>query len=96
MHNSMPILHIHCTIIILRVVLDRGKYTMSSKKGVPCPCPFCKGKIVSVYVRHQHVTKFCSIESRSGVTCTETHSDSDSPVSVFSKERVERKREPPE
>ena len=33
--------------------------TMSSK-AVPCPCPFCKGKVVSVYVRREHVAKFCS------------------------------------
>ena len=51
----------------------RSLACMMSSKAVPCPCPFCKGKIVSVYVRRQHVAKFCSpVDSRAGVTHSDT------------------------
>ncbi len=42
-----------------------GNSAMATKQNlVPCTCPFCNGKAVSKYVRHQHSQKYghCSTE----------------------------------
>lgn len=36
---------------------------MSSKKKVPCPCGACGGKLVTSYVRHQHMKAFVAEKS---------------------------------
>ena len=46
---------------------------------VPCPCMFCHGKLVSIYVRRQHAKKFFSLsqlrvgDSRSDNDMEKTH-----------------------
>ena len=61
---------------------------MTSSKGVPCPFPLCKGKLVSLYIRCQHVAKFCCpVDGRAGVAQCETSSPAEtvpnSQVSVW-------------
>ena len=60
---------------------------MSPSKRVPCPCPFCKVKLVSLYIRRLHVAKFCCpVDGKAGVAQCETSSPaetvSNSQVSV--------------
>ena len=48
---------------------------MSSK--LPCPCGACQGKLVSSYVRHQHMKKFvvggaCSVTCNTSADRTKT------------------------
>ena len=81
----------HCTVLLENQVecvnATKSEFMMSSnKRGVPCPCPFCKGKIVSTYMRHQYVRKFCQSRSDSCTSTADVHvsteTRSDSPVCV--------------